>query len=445
MKTFSERNPVVVGAIGLATTAAMVAVGLQYESVFLDKGEAYSAYFSDAGMLREGAKVQVSGAEVGEVDSVELEGSKVRVGFTVGGDIRLGNRTEARIKVDTLLGTKIVEVTPRGEGELSQTIPLDRTSSPYQLPDALGDLTSTVDELNTDQLSESLATLSQTFQNTAPDLKAAMGGLTRISQTLNTRDQQLRALLANANKATAVLAKRTDQVVDLIGNANMLLTELLTESSALDSIANHLSGMSKQLSGLIAENREQLRPALDKVNGVLTIVDDRKDKVQQSITLLNAYALSLGESVSSGPFFNAYVANLLPGQFIQPFIDAAFSDLGLDPHTAVPSELVDPPTGQPGTPALPAPYPRTGQGGEPRQTLPDAITGNLDPNLPAQSPGRYPYREPAPAPAPGGPPPGPPAPAPPGLESVPEPTPSPVVVPGPNNSPGSPTGVGGMP
>jgi phospholipid/cholesterol/gamma-HCH transport system substrate-binding protein len=255
----------------------------------------------------------------------------------------------------------------------------------------------------------------------------------------------LRALLANADNATTVLAERTDEVVGLVGNANMLLTQLLTESSALDSIASHLSGLSRQLSGLIAENREQLRPALDKVNGVLTIVDDRKDKVQQSIKLLNAYALSLGESVSSGPFFNAYVANLLPGQFIQPFIDAAFSDLGLDPHTALPSALVDPPTGQPGTPALPAPYPRTGQGGEPRQTLPDAITGNLDPNLPAQSPGRYPYREPVPAPPPGGPPPGPPAPAPPGLESVPEPTPSPVYVPGPNDSPGSPSGVGGMP
>ena len=55
--------------------------------------------------------------------------------------------------------------------------------------------------------------------------------------------------------------------------------------------------------------------------------------------MLNEYALSLGESVSSGPFFKAYVANLLPGQFLQPFIDAAFSDLGLDPNVLLPSEL----------------------------------------------------------------------------------------------------------
>ena len=70
------------------------------------------------------------------------------------------------------------------------------------------------------------------------------------------------------------------------------------------------------------------------------------------------------------------IVNLLPGQFVQPFIDAAFSDLGLDRNTLPPSQLTDPQTGQPATPPLPVPYPRTGQGGEPRQTLPDAITGN---------------------------------------------------------------------
>jgi hypothetical protein len=72
------------------------------------------------------------------------------------------------------------------------------------------------------------------------------------------------------------------------------------------------------------------------------------------------------------------------GQFVQPFIDAAFSDLGVDPNVLLPSQLTDPETGQPGTPALPMPYPRTGQGGEPSLTVPDAITGN-----PGDA--RYPY------------------------------------------------------
>ena len=67
--------------------------------------------------------------------------------------------------------------------------------------------------------------------------------------------------------------------------------------------------------------------------------------------------MSLGESVGSGPFFKAILANVLPGQFIQPFVDAAFSDLGLDPNVLLPSERIDPQIGQPATPALPVPFP----------------------------------------------------------------------------------------
>ena len=151
-----------------------------------------------------------------------------------------------------------------------------------------------------------------------------------------------------------MLAQRSDQVVGLIVNTDALLAQLRTQSAALDQISANISALSKQLSGFVADNRAQLRPALDKLNGVLTIVDNRKERVQKSVKLLNAYAMSLGESVSSGPFFKAYVANLLPGQFVQPFVDAAFSDLGLDPNVLLPSQRTDPQTGQPGTPAAAA-------------------------------------------------------------------------------------------
>ena len=194
------------------------------------------------------------------------------------------------------------------------------------------------------------------------------------------------------------------------------LIQLQSQSSALDQISANIGAVAKQVKAFIGENKQTLKPALEKLNGVLTIVDNRKGQVQESIKRLNAYAMSLGESVSSGPFFKAYLANLLPGQFVQPFIDAAFSDLGLDPNTLAPSQRTDPQVGQPGTPALPVPYPRTGSGWR-TSTQParrhhgQAGRPGLRPARPAAArPNRrYPYREPLPAPPPGGPPPGPPA------------------------------------
>jgi phospholipid/cholesterol/gamma-HCH transport system substrate-binding protein len=448
MKSFAERNPFAIGAIGVALTAAVVLAALNYDKLpFLDQSKDYSAYFSEAGGLMPGAAVQVSGFKVGKVERVELDGPRVLVTFNVDKHIRLGDRTEAAVKTKSLLGSKIMEVTPRGDGQLSGTVPADRTTPAYQLPDALSDLTTTISGLNTNQLSQSLAVLSDTFSDTPPEVRVAVQGVARFSQTLDERDAQLRNLLANANKATAVLAERSDQVVSLIANTNALLVQLQSQSSALDQISSNISAVARQLKGFIAENRETFKPAIDKLNGVLTIVDNRKERVQESIKKLNAYAMTLGESVSAGPFFKAYIANLLPGQFVQPFIDAAFSDLGLDPNVLSPSARTDPQIGQPGTPALPVPYPRTGQGGEPNLTLPDAITGKPGdqgcgpPGLPLPGPtGCYPYREPLPAPPPGGPPPGPPAPSPPGMVSTPEPTPLPLLVRAPDEVPPLPSG-----
>ena len=451
MKPFSDRNQFVIGAIGLVVTLAVVLGAVNFQKLpFVDQSREYTAYFAEAGGLNTDAAVQVSGFKVGQVQSIELDGPQVLVKFTVDKGIRLGDRTEAAIKTKGLLGNKILEVTARGDGRQEGTIPLDRTRSPYQLPDALGDLATTISGLNTDQLSDSLRVLSATFAETPPQLKIAIDGVARFSDTLSKRDSELRDLLTNANKATTVLAERSDQVVSLIADTASLLGELQMQSAALDQISGNISALSLQLQGFIGENRETMKPALEKLNGALTILDNRKERLQESLRLLNPYIMSLGESVSSGPFFKNYIGNLLPGQFLQPFIDVAFSDLGLDPNVLLPSERADPPVGQPGTPAMPVPYPRTGQGGEPHMTLPDAITGNPGdqgcglPGLALPGPtGCYPYREPLPPPPPGAAPPGPPALAPPGLESVAVPTPRPVASSAPGEAPSTGTVEGG--
>lgn len=409
-KPLTERNRLAVGAVGIAVVVAMVVAAFSYDRIPLVKGTSdYSAYFAEAGGIKPGSDVRVSGLSVGRVSGVRLDGTKVVVDFTVRSGVELGDRTEAAIKTETVLGNKMLEITPRGDGELSGVIPLDRTTSPYDLPTALGDLTTTISALDTTQLSSALTTLADTFSDTPPELRAALEGVARFSDTLNTRDAQLRHLLADANKVTAVLGKRSDQIAGLVVNANALLHEVLSQRDSVDALMTNITAVSQQISGLVDDNRSQLKPAVDKLNGVLTILDNRKAELRRVLYLLRRYAMSFGEVLGAGPFFKASVVNLPPGQFAQPFIDAAFSDLGLDPNVLLPSELVDPGVGQPGTPALPVPFPRTGQGGDPRMTVPDAITGNQDPNLPAQFPGRYPYREPLPAPPPGGPPPGPPA------------------------------------
>ena len=143
------------------------------------------------------AGVQVSGFQVGKVTSIELDGPRVLIKFTVDKNIRLGDRTEAAIKTKGLLGTKILEITPRGEGQQDGTIPLDRTTSPYQLPDALGELATTISGLNTNQLSDSLA--------------GAVGDIRRHPAGTEDRGRRCGPVLGDAQRARRAAAWPADQ------------------------------------------------------------------------------------------------------------------------------------------------------------------------------------------------------------------------------------------
>jgi phospholipid/cholesterol/gamma-HCH transport system substrate-binding protein len=375
IKPIGQRNPVLVGLIGTAIIACLVLAAFEYNKLpFIKNTNDYSAFFAEAGGIKTGSAVRVSGMGVGRVSSIRLEGTKVRVGFTVRKGIDLGDRTEAAIKTETILGAKMLELTPRGQGRLAGPIPLERTTSPYDLPDALGDLTTTISGLDTAQLSSALTTLAQTFKETPPDLKPALQGVARFSDTLNNRDAQLRSLLGNANTVSAVLGRRSQQIAGLVANSNALLVALLDERDSIGALMNNITAVTHQLSGLVNDNRTQLKPALDKLNGVLEILDNRKEDLQRTLPKFKRYAMSFGECLGSGPFFKAYVANLIPGQFGGMVLDADMYDRFLDPNQKLPSEAVDPPTGTPPVPPQDAPVPLWSQPPSPAPVGPPSRT-----------------------------------------------------------------------
>lgn len=375
LKSLGPRSPFALGVMGTVILVCVTVVAFQYNRLpFIKNTNDYAAYFAEAGGIKPGNAVRVSGMGVGRVSDLRLEGTKVRVGFTVREGVELGDRTEAAIKTETILGAKMLELTPRGDGRLSGTIPLERTTSPYDLPDALGDLTTTISGLDTTQLSTALTTLADTLKATPTDLKPALEGVARFSDTLNGRDAQLRGLLGNAEKVSAVLGKRSQQIAGLVANSNALLAALLDERDSLDALMNHLTAVSHQISGLVNDNRTQLKPALDKLNGVLEILDNRKEDIQKTLPKFKRYAMSFGECLGSGPFFKAYVANLVPGQIGGPVLDADMYDRFLDPNQKLPSEAVDPPIGTPPVPPENAPVPLWSQPPSPPPSTPPVRT-----------------------------------------------------------------------
>jgi phospholipid/cholesterol/gamma-HCH transport system substrate-binding protein len=286
----------------------------------------YKALFSEAGGIIVGNDVTLSGIKVGAVTDVSLDNGDALVAFTINGKYALGSDTTAHIKTGTLLGERVLSLESSGDGKLNRTdvIPVSRTSSPYSLSDAIGELTENTAGTDTQQLNQSLDTLSTTLDQIAPRLGPTFDGLSRVSKSLNSRNETLADLLKSASDVTGILSERSAQVNSLILNANDLLAVLVERRQAVVGLLANTSAVSKQLIGLVADNEAELAPTLERLNKVNEVLVKNRDNLAKAIPGAAKYQGILSEAVSSGGYYTAYVPNFNPMQILQPFLDYAF-------------------------------------------------------------------------------------------------------------------------
>jgi phospholipid/cholesterol/gamma-HCH transport system substrate-binding protein len=333
MRTLTEFNRGRVGLMGVVVTLLVVGVAQTFTSVpMLFATPTYYAEFADTGGINTGDKVEISGVDVGLVRSLAIRGNRVAIGFTLAGRT-VGSQSRVAIRTDTILGRKNMQIEPRGSEPLRPNgfLPLAQTTTPYQVYDAFVDATKAAKGWDIEATKRSLKVLSETFDQTAPHLSAALDGVKAFSDTIGKRGEQLKQLLANASKIARVLGDRSGQFNGLLVNANTLLAAFKQRSQALSILLSNVSDVSAQVSGLIKEN-PNLNHVLQQLSRVSDELVKRKNDLADVLILLSRYTASLTEAVASGPYFKAIVANLLPYQILQPWVDAAFKKRGIDPE-----------------------------------------------------------------------------------------------------------------
>ncbi|SFK32708.1 MCE family protein [Geodermatophilus ruber] len=314
-KPFRDRNPVVIGAVSLTVIAALVLLAFNAQSLpLIGGGTVYRAQFSEAAGLKPDDPVRVAGVKVGQVESLALEDGAVTVEFRVR-DAFVGDRSQAAIKIETVLGAKYLALVPRGSAPLDpdQRIPLDRTASPYDVVAAFADLSTTVDEIDTAQLAGSFEVLAETFAETPEEVQTSLEGLARLSDTIASRDAELEQLLSATRDVTQVLADRNGEFTRLIVDANTLLTEVQERRELIDAILTSTQQLAEQLSGLVADNREALTPALQQLATVTDILFRNRAALGETVANLAPFVTVFANTLGNGRWFDSFVENLLPG------------------------------------------------------------------------------------------------------------------------------------
>ncbi|MGE2728299.1 MlaD family protein [Mycolicibacterium vaccae] len=257
-----------------------------------------SATFANALNLPFKAKVRLSGADVGEVESMVAQNYTAVVNMRIAGDVAIPVGTRAELRSATPLGDIFVSLTPPavpGSAAMQpgDVIPLDTTASAASIEEVLStaallvnggairNLTKVVNGLGRavggkgDDLGAFLdesTKLVQSLSERSAVVKRTLAQTGELAETMSARQETIDAAIVAAAPALGTVADNTGRIVDLVAQVNRITLEL----AKLPSVRGEPSrSMIADLNRLSAElNAASLEPnaSLDQFNSMFGAV-----------------------------------------------------------------------------------------------------------------------------------------------------------------------------
>jgi phospholipid/cholesterol/gamma-HCH transport system substrate-binding protein len=332
VKSFTERNPTIVGVIVIALIAAGTGSALLLNGGFFKDRYTVHAVFSDTAGLKKGDKVRVAGVLAGEVKGVELDGRKVQVDLAVDHGIHLPRDTRADIVVETLLGNKYVRLVAGHDWAhpLQGGDTIDDTSTPTEVLDVQNIGTPLLEDLDAKSFNSLLGKIDKVTAGQRGNVGDIITGLDKLTTAIDQRNQQARHLIGATKTVTGTLSARDQDLLDSLDDLNVLVDGLAKRRVQLATLLDQTAQTARKTADLVASNRPKIDSILDEIHADLAIVDRRQQELAASLSGLSNAISGFASVGYSGPdrYPNQW-ANMYT-QLIGPLSpDALFGSCGL--------------------------------------------------------------------------------------------------------------------
>lgn len=309
--------------VGIVTLVAAVAASAGAYAVgstnlFADTYEV-SAVLEESGGLRSGDPVRMAGIEVGRVSSVQPDFDRglVVASFDIDDGVDLGPDTTAEIALATLLGGRYVRLAgPVEEPFLEdlpaeqRRIPVERTRIPLGVLDALGQLTTTAEELDADEVDRLLRQAAELARDNAGEVAGIFDDVSTLAAVLNSRQDQIDELIDDTGQVTDALAERDEAITRLIDASQALLAEVSAREEQVRLLLGSSSDAATTLADLVERNRDELTTILDDLDAVTDVVDGRIPELHTSLAAAGPAVGALADIGKTGPWLDVVLTGL---------------------------------------------------------------------------------------------------------------------------------------
>ena len=272
--------------VGLVLTVVVVAALLGSCSRGGPEGYRLTAFFTRGISLYAGSDVRVLGLPAGEIDSVSIDGTRVKVVMTVRADIPIPADVQATIVPLSLIGERYIQLFPAWTEGMARAprgavIPLERTSIPVEPDEALAALKRFLDSLDPGATGKLVTNLADDLEGNGARLNTALGGLADLTSTLADKDDELVRIIDHFDDFTATLVTREQQLGKVLDSFATTAAILAEERGQIERLVRSLAQLSVDGLDLVAEHRVKLQHDLDVLTRLLLSVQSNMDSVRQ--------------------------------------------------------------------------------------------------------------------------------------------------------------------
>jgi phospholipid/cholesterol/gamma-HCH transport system substrate-binding protein len=301
----------------LARAAAIVLVGLIVAGTALVLRDTFfrpktiTAYFTTATAIYPGDEVRVSGVKVGNIKSIQPQGTQAKMTLKVDRGVPVPADAKAVIVAQNLVAARYVQLTPayRTSGPVmadGTVIPVERTAVPVEWDEVKTQLMRLAtdlgpnSEVSTPSVSRFIDSAANALEGNGDKLRQTLAQLSGVGRILANGSGNIVDIIKNLQTFVTALRDSNIQIVQFNDRLATLTSVVNDSRSELDAALTDLSTAVGEVQRFIAGTRDQTSEQIARLADVTQVL------VDQHMALEN---LLHGAPNALGNFFNDYNAD----------------------------------------------------------------------------------------------------------------------------------------
>ena len=190
---------------------------------------------------------------------MKLAGDHVEATLKVRNDVALGRGLPGDHQGHHHPGVPLPGPAARGSGSLpDNTFDLSQTEVPYDLQEALADVTTTYEQVDSDQFAQTLGILGEQMQGLPEVVPQALENTHTLSTIIADRRDQLGSLLKTTELVSTTLRRQQSRDRQLVTQGNDLVGEFVARRASIQAMLASLTNLVETLTGIVVDDRPEL-------------------------------------------------------------------------------------------------------------------------------------------------------------------------------------------